>query len=73
MCAGTTFDIEVAFLHRKCKKTKSIDQIFKACKAAHEAVLDMGVNRVLLNITIDHRLPGCKGLYEKVEAIKSKL
>ena len=54
-------------------QAKSIDQIFEACKAAHEAVLDMGVNRVLTNITIDHRVQGCKGLDEKVEAVKLKL
>lgn len=51
----------------------NIDQIFDACKAAHKAVMAMGVNRVLTNITIDHRLKGCKGLDEKVQSVKSKL
>jgi uncharacterized protein YqgV (UPF0045/DUF77 family) len=51
----------------------SLDEIFDACKAAHEAVLDMGVNRVLTNITIDHRLQGCKGLDEKVQSVNLKL
>ncbi|MDF1557737.1 MAG: MTH1187 family thiamine-binding protein [ANME-2 cluster archaeon] len=54
-------------------QAQSIDEIFDACKAAHEAVLDMGVNRVLTNITIDHRLQGCKGLDEKVRSVKLKL
>lgn len=51
----------------------SLDEIFDACKHAHEAVMDMGVNRVLTHITVDHRLKGCKGLNEKVESVRSKL
>ncbi|MCL7475059.1 MAG: MTH1187 family thiamine-binding protein [ANME-2 cluster archaeon] len=51
----------------------SIDEIFDACKAAHKAVMDMGVNRVLTSITIDHRLQGCKGLNEKVRSVKLKM
>lgn len=50
----------------------SLDEIFDACKQAHEAVMDMGVNRVLTHITVDHRLKG-KGLNEKVESVRSKL
>lgn len=51
----------------------SIDGILDACKVAHAAVLDMGVNRVLTNITIDHRMHGGKGLDAKVQSVKLKL
>lgn len=54
-------------------QAKNIDQVFNACKAAHDAVMDMGVNRVVIHIAIDHRLKGYKGLDEKVQSVLSKL
>lgn len=51
----------------------SVDEIFEACKAAQKAVLDMGVNRVLTHITVDHRVKGCKDLDEKVQSVLTKL
>jgi uncharacterized protein (TIGR00106 family) len=54
-------------------EAESIDEIFDAYKAAHTAVMDMGVNRILTHVTIDHRLKGCKGLDEKVRSVQSKL
>ena len=54
-------------------QAENIDLVLDACKAAHDAVMDMGVNRVVINITIDHRLKGCKGLDEKVHSVVSKL
>ncbi|MCL7413314.1 MAG: MTH1187 family thiamine-binding protein [ANME-2 cluster archaeon] len=54
-------------------QAESIGEILDACKAAHEAVLDMGVNRILTNIIIDHRVHGCKGLDAKVRSVTLKL
>lgn len=54
-------------------QAESVDKILDACKTAHQAVLDMGVNRILTNITIDHRIKGCKGMDEKVQSVLSKL
>lgn len=54
-------------------QAQSTEQIFNACQAAHKAVMDMGVNRVLTSITIDHRLKGCKGMDDKVRSVESKL
>jgi uncharacterized protein (TIGR00106 family) len=51
----------------------SVDKILEACKTAHQAVLDMGVNRILTNITIDHRIKGSKEMNDKVQSVLSKL
>ena len=39
-------------------QANSIDEIFDAYKQAHQAIMDMGVNRVVTHMTIDHRLKG---------------
>ena len=54
-------------------QAENIGQVLDACKAAHDAVMDMGVNRVVIHITIDHRLKGYKGLDEKVHSVVTKL
>jgi len=51
----------------------SLDDIFRATKAAHEALIKKGINRVVTHITIDDRRDAPKGMEEKVEAVRSKL
>ncbi len=51
----------------------SIDDIFRAARAAHEALIKKGINRVVTHITIDDRRDAPKGMAEKIEAVKSKL
>lgn len=51
----------------------SVDKILDACKTAHQTILDLGVKRVLTNITIDHRIKGSKEMDDKVRSVISKL
>ncbi len=51
----------------------SLDAIFLATKAVHEALVKKGINRVVTHITIDDRRDAPKGMAEKVEAVRSKL
>lgn len=52
----------------------SLDEIFSAVKAAHEAVLNMGVKRVVIQITIDDRLDKVeRKARDKVESVMEKL
>ncbi len=51
----------------------SLEDIFRATRSVHEALVKKGVNRVVTHITIDDRRDTPKGMEEKVEAVKSKL
>ena len=54
-------------------EVSSIDDVFKAAKSAHEALIKKGLKRVVTHITIDDRRDTPKGMAEKVEAVRSKL
>jgi uncharacterized protein (TIGR00106 family) len=51
----------------------SIDAVFGAVKAAHEALVKKGIKRVVTHITIDDRRDRPKGMVEKIEAVLNKL
>ncbi len=51
----------------------SLEDIFRATRSAHDALVKKGVNRVVTHITIDDRRDAPKGMEEKVEAVRSKL
>ena len=51
----------------------SLEDIFRATRSAHDALVKKGVNRVVTHITIDDRRDAPKGMDEKVEAVRSKL
>lgn len=51
----------------------SLDEIFRATGAAHEALAKKGINRVVSHITIDDRRDAPKDMEEKVESVKNKL
>ena len=52
----------------------SLDDIFNAIKIAHEALIKLGVRRVVISINIDDRLdrPDRK-LEDKVKSVKEKM
>lgn len=54
-------------------EVSSIDEVFSAVRAAHEALVRKGIKRVVTHLTIDDRRDNPKGMSEKVEAVKSKL
>jgi uncharacterized protein (TIGR00106 family) len=54
-------------------EASSLDDIFRATRSAHEALVKKGVNRVVTHITIDDRRDRPKNMEEKVEAVRSKL
>lgn len=54
-------------------EANSLDEVFKAVKTAHEALVKKGIKRVVTHITIDERKDSPKGMAEKVEAVESKL
>ncbi|MCZ7356749.1 MAG: MTH1187 family thiamine-binding protein [Candidatus Methanoperedens sp.] len=54
-------------------EASSLEDIFRAIRSAHEALVKKGVNRVVTHITIDDRRDRPKGMEEKVEAVRSKL
>lgn len=51
----------------------TIDDAFRAVKAAHEALVKSGVKRVVTHLTIDDRRDNPKGMTEKMDAVKRKL
>ncbi|MFZ3059769.1 MAG: MTH1187 family thiamine-binding protein [Candidatus Methanoperedens sp.] len=51
----------------------TIDDAFRAVKAAHEALVKNGVKRVVTHLTIDDRRDNPKGMAEKIDAVKRKL
>ncbi len=54
-------------------ETTSLDEIFKAVKAAHEALAKEGIQRIVTHLTIDDRRDRPKGMKEKIESVRSKL
>ncbi|ADL59143.1 MULTISPECIES: MTH1187 family thiamine-binding protein [Methanothermobacter] len=50
-----------------------LDELLEAVKAAHEAVLEAGSERVYTTIKIDDRRDTDRGLSDKVESVKKKL
>lgn len=54
-------------------EVNSIDEVFGAVKAVHEALVKMGIRRVVTHITIDDRRDRPKGMADKIEAVRSKL
>jgi uncharacterized protein (TIGR00106 family) len=51
----------------------TIDDAFRAVKAAHEMLVKSGVKRVVTHLTIDDRRDNPKGMVEKMDAVKRKL
>lgn len=51
----------------------SMDDVFMAVKAAHEALVKSGVKRVVTHLTIDDRRDNPKGMEGKIEAVRRKL
>jgi len=51
----------------------SLDDAFKAVKAAHEILVRDGVKRVVTHLTIDDRRDNPKGMAEKIESVRRKL
>lgn len=51
----------------------SMDDIFKAVKATHEALVKSGVKRVVTHLTIDDRRDNPKNMAGKIEAVRRKL
>ncbi|MDP2846524.1 MAG: MTH1187 family thiamine-binding protein [Candidatus Methanoperedens sp.] len=51
----------------------TIDDAFRAVKAAHEALVKSGVKRVVTHLTIDDRRDNPKGMEDKMEAVRRKL
>ncbi|HLB71186.1 MAG: MTH1187 family thiamine-binding protein [Candidatus Methanoperedens sp.] len=54
-------------------EVSSIDEAFNAAKAAHEALVNKGIKRIVTHLTIDDRRDYPKGMMEKVESVKRKL
>jgi uncharacterized protein (TIGR00106 family) len=54
-------------------EANSIDEIFGTVKAAHEALIMMGIKRIVTHVTIDDRRDRPKGMVDKIEAVRSKL
>ncbi len=53
-------------------EVSSIDEVFKAVKAAHEALVKKGVKRIVTHLIIDDRRDTPKSMEEKVEAVRRK-
>jgi len=51
----------------------SIDEVFGAVKAAHDALVKKGIKRVVTHLTIDDRRDRPKGMAEKIASVQSKL
>ena len=49
------------------------DELFEAIKAAHEAVFNVGAQRVATSVKIDDRRDKEKNLEEKVSSVKEKM
>lgn len=54
-------------------ETDSLEGVFDAVKAAHNALEKNGVKRILTHVTIDDRKDRPKGLSQKIESVKSKI
>lgn len=52
----------------------TLDEIFDVIKVAHEALVSLGVGRIVISINIDDRLDKPKRkLEDKVKAVEEKL
>lgn len=54
-------------------EVNSIDDAFRAVKAAHDALVKNGVKRVVTHLTIDDRRDAPKGMTDKIEAVRRRL
>ncbi|MDI6702157.1 MTH1187 family thiamine-binding protein [Methanothermobacter wolfeii] len=54
-------------------EAEDLDELLEAVKAAHEAVLEAGSERVYTTIRIDDRRDADRGLKDKVESVKRKI
>ncbi len=54
-------------------ETNNPEELFKAIKAAHEAVFTEGANRVATSIKIDDRRDTERTMKDKVTSVKKKL
>ncbi|MGB4611821.1 MAG: MTH1187 family thiamine-binding protein, partial [Methanothermobacter thermautotrophicus] len=54
-------------------EAEDIDELMDAVKAAHEAVLQAGSERVYTTLKIDDRRDADRGLRDKVESVKEKI
>ncbi len=54
-------------------EAEDLDELLGAVKAAHEAVLEAGSERVYTTIRIDDRRDADRGLNDKVESVKRKI
>ncbi|HIH45166.1 MAG TPA: MTH1187 family thiamine-binding protein [Candidatus Methanoperedenaceae archaeon] len=54
-------------------EASSVDAVFEAAKAAHEAVISTGAMRVVTHLTIDDRRDRPGTMDEKVRSVESKL
>ncbi|KCZ71657.1 uncharacterized protein, MTH1187 family [Candidatus Methanoperedens nitroreducens] len=54
-------------------EVSSIDEALDVVKAAHEALINRGVKRVVTHITIDDRRDSPKRMEERIESVRSKL
>ncbi|MDO9096809.1 MAG: MTH1187 family thiamine-binding protein [Candidatus Methanoperedens sp.] len=54
-------------------EVNSIDEAFRAVKAAHDALVKNGVKRVVTHLTIDDRRDAPKGMTDKIEAVRRRL
>ncbi|ADP78029.1 protein of unknown function DUF77 [Methanothermus fervidus DSM 2088] len=54
-------------------EVKDLEELFEVVKAAHEAVINKGADRVYTTVTIDDRRDVDKSLEERVDAVKEKL
>ncbi len=54
-------------------ETENLDDLFKAIKTAHEAVIEIGANRIATNIKIDDRRDAERSLEDKVVSVKKIL
>ncbi|MDI6642871.1 MAG: MTH1187 family thiamine-binding protein [Candidatus Hodarchaeaceae archaeon] len=50
-----------------------IDRALKIAKAAHQAVIDAGVNRVITTLRVDERLDTPKSMEERVRRVLTKV
>lgn len=51
-------------------EVKDLEELFEVVKAAHEAVINKGADRVYTTVTIDDRRDVDKSLEERVDAVK---
>ncbi len=50
-------------------ETESLDQLFRVVQKAHNAVLSSGVQRVITELKIDHRVDSDAHMQSKIDAV----